>query len=389
MKYIPTLAIALLFTLAFTVPCHAKIPPKARQVLYKAQMFMDKEQYLKAASIIEQYMESSNEGIAPQVFLTLGAAQHQAGNEEQAYEAFKKGLKVHPNNPHLCRNAAVASYNLKLYSKAGRLLEKTCALQESADPEILYQAASNYYQDKAFKDSARVLLELLDNTEKARREWIQLAVHALLEDRQSKKAKSMLLEYLESTPDDAAYWKLLAKMYLEKEQYSKAAAALEITYRLNTPSIQELENLASIYKFKEAPLLAAQTLIRAYGSSMNHKQALKVAALYASAGRINKALDYMDRYSNNKSTILKKGILLFRARNFSDAEKVLLQVLDTEDAGEAHLYIALCAWEQKDWKKAKHELERISHGYFKKRASGYLTVLKDIETARIEAGKLH
>ncbi len=389
MKYIPTLAIALLFTLTFTVPCHAKLHPQARQILYKAQMLMDKEQYLKAASIIEQYMESSYEGIAPQVFLTLGAAQHQAGNEGRAYEAFKKGLKVHPNNPHLCRNAAVASYNLKRYSEAGRLLERTYAVQKPVDPEILYQAASNYYQDKAFKDSARVLLILLDNTDKARREWIQLAVHALLEDRQSEKAKSMLLEYLDSTPDDAAYWKLLAKLYLEKEQFSKAAAALEIAFRLYAPSIQELENLASIYKFKEAPLLAAQTLIRAYGSSMNHEQALTVAALYASAGRINKAVDYMDRYSKSKSTMLKKGILLFRARNFNDSAKALIQVLDTEDAGEARLYIALCAWELKDWKKAKRELEKIKRGDFKKRASGYLTMLKDIETARMEAGNLH
>ncbi|MFW5498806.1 MULTISPECIES: tetratricopeptide repeat protein [unclassified Maridesulfovibrio] len=385
MKTISIFTITLLAILCFAGTSFAKLPPQARQNLYKAQLLLDEEKYAEAASLIKQYIDSTTEPVDAQVFLVLGGAHLQTGDDKQAYDIFKQGFSLHPDNVHLCRNTAVTAYKLERYNEAGKFLEKTYALQKPADPKTLFQAGSMYYKGDNFKSSISVLQKLIALTKTPDKEWISLTVHAFLENGQPDKAISMLLKYLEQAPGDSAYWKLLAKLHMDKEQLEKTAAALEIAYRLKQPSQQELENLSSIYRYKETPLLAAATLERAYGSSVNAEQALKIAALYASAGRVSKAVSYMDRYSKNNSTGLKKGLLLFKARRFNDAHEAFLPALETKDAGEARFYMALCAWELKDWQKAKQELKQITGGNFKKRASGYLEVLVDIETAQMES----
>lgn len=385
MKTISIFIITLLAVFYFAGDSFAKLPPQARQTLYKAQLLLDEEKFAEAATVIEKYMDSSTEPVDAQVFLILGGAHLQTGNDKRAYEVFKEGFTLHPDNVHLCRNTAVTAYKLERYDEAGILLEKTYVLQKPTNPETLFQAGSMYYKGGNFKSSIKVLQKLITQTKNPDKEWISLAVHALLENGQPDKAKSMLLKYLEQAPEDSAYWKLLAKLHMDKEQLTKTAAALEIAYRLKQPSQQELENLSSIYRYKEAPLLAAATLERAYGTTINAEQALKIAALYASAGRISKAVSYMDRYSKSKSANLKKGQLLFKARRFNDAREAFQSALGTKDAGEARFYMALCAWELKDWPKAKQELKQITGGNFKKRASGYLEVLVDIEKAQMES----
>ncbi|WP_320175468.1 tetratricopeptide repeat protein [Maridesulfovibrio sp.] len=385
MKTISIFTIILLAVFCFVRTGFAKLPPQARQNLYKAQLLLDEEKYAEAAAVIKKYIDSTTETVDAQVFLVLGGAYLQTEDDKQAYDIFKQGFTLHPENIHLCRNTAVTAYKLERYNEAGRFLEKTYTLQKPADPKTLFQAGSMYYKGDNFKSSIRVLQKLISQTKNPDKEWISLAIHALLENGQPDKAKAMLLKYLEQVPDDSAYWKLLAKLYMDKEQLAKTAAALEIAYSLKHPSQHELEKLSSIYRYKEAPLLAATTLERAYGTTVSAEQALKIAALYASAGRISKALNIMDRYSENKSTCLKKGLLLFKARQFNDAYKAFQPVLGTKDGGKARFYMALCAWELKDWQKAKQELKTITGGNFKKRASGYLEVLLDIETAQMES----
>lgn len=385
MKTIPFFIITLLLVLFFTGTCLAKLPPQARQNLYKAQLLLDEEKYAEAASVIKQYMKSTNEPVDAQIFLVLGGTLLQTGDDKQAYDIFKQGFALHPENVHLCRNTAVTAYKLERYNEAGKLLEKTYALQSPAKPQTLFQAGSMYYKGEKFKSSVRVLLKLIAQAKKPNKKWISLAVHALLENGQSDKARSMLLKYLKQAPEDAAHWKLLAKLNMDREQFSQTAAALEIAYRLTPPSQQELENLSSIYRYTEAPLLAATTLERAYGATISNDQAIKIAALYASAGRINKAVSYLDRYYKNKSTSINRGRLLFKARRFNDAREAFRPALETKNANEARFHMALCAWELKDWQKAKQQLKKITNGNFKKRASGYLEVLCDIETAQLES----
>jgi tetratricopeptide (TPR) repeat protein len=260
------------------------------------------------------------------------------------------------------------------------LLEKAYGLQQPSRPEWLYQAGAAYYQGKMFGESVRVLHRLLKSAAAPRKEWIRLAIHALLESNRAPEAEKLLLDYLATSPREADYWRLLAKLNIEREQYARAGAALDICYRLNPPSIKDREQLASLFNYRNAPLLAASTLKTAYGRSPNREQALRVAALLASAGRTSQAVDYLDTHLGAGQGALEKGKYLYRARRFAQAESEFRKQLSLEDQPEARFYLALCAWERSDWKTARHELERIADlKAFRARTASYLTVLADLD----------
>lgn len=386
MKRMRIFAAILAFCLLLPVAGLAKLPPEARQTLYKAQILMDDKKYMDAAAVIRQYMKSTQETIDGQVYVMLGGALHEAGKKQQALEVFRKGHQYSPDNECLCLNMGVTLYELERYAEAGKYLEKAYSLQKAGKDQLLFQAGSAYYLGEKYGEAARVLLRLMHQSKKPEKQWIRLTIHALIESGQTAKAESILIRYLNTNPQEGDYWKLLGKLHLDREEYSEAAAALEIAHRLTKPSRQDLERLASLYRYRNAPLMAAQTLQRAYGNSPDKDQALKVAALLASAGRTRQAVNYLSRHCSGGPVELEKGRILYQSRDFKKAETVLRKLVAKQNQPEARFYLALCAWERKDWKTAKAELTRVAgQQQFKSRARAYLAVLSDLDEVRKEA----
>ncbi|MFV0421650.1 tetratricopeptide repeat protein [Oleidesulfovibrio sp.] len=372
--------------LLLTSDALAKLPPEGRQVLHRAQMLINDKLYTDAATLITGYMNTTQEAIHAQVYVILGNALYQSGNKNKAILIFQKGLNAYPDNEFLSLNTAITMHELQRYAEAGGMFEKTYVLRKTDRSDLLYQAGSAYYLGEKYLDSARVLQLLLSQSPRPHKDWIRLAIHALLEAGQLAKAKKMVLNYLSVSPEDAEYWKLLAKLHLESEEYPEAAGALEVGYSLFTPSRQDLERLASLYKYQQAPLMAVTTLQRAYGASPEHEEMLTIAALLASAGRIQQAIDYLDRHSREGSAQLSKGKLLYQSRQFDKSEVIFRKELNSDNAPEAHFFLALCAWERKDWKQAKQELNKIiGLRKYQSKIEGYVGVLKDLELAREEA----
>lgn len=385
MKRIHIIAAVTALLLLTALPAAAKLPPEGRQTLYKAQLLMDKKQYAEAATMIRQYMNSTQEDMDAQIYVVLGGALHKAGKVEQAMEAFQKGQKAFPKDEYLCLNTGVTLYELERYAEAGTYFEKAYSLQKKPDPATLFRAGTAYYMGSRYRDAVRMLDRLLATTTKPKKEWIRLAVHSLIEAGQLGRAENMILRLLNTTPDDAAYWKLLAKLHLDRDEYADAAAALEVCYSLDTPGKQDLERLASLYAYQQAPLMAAHTLRRAYGNTPTAEQTRKVAALLATAGRVTQAVEYLDAYGKTSSVQMEKGKMLYRARRFSEAESTFRTILASNSDPEARLFLALCAWERKDWKLATEELKKIDGLKQFRNSAGYLAVLSDLETARQEA----
>lgn len=379
------IAALLVFLLAPSV-CQAKLPPDARQVLFKSQQLMDDKKFTEAAAMIRTYMDTTEDAIDAQVWLSLGGALYEADKKQEAVTAFRSGHAAHPADVDLCLNTGIVLFELEQYAEAAAFLEKAAPLQKPEKPELLFQAGYAYYLGKRFRDSSRVMQKLLAGHPSPSKEWIRLAIHAMLEAGQTAKAETMLVRFLTVSPEEADYWQLLAKLHLEREQYTKATAALEICYQLKKPTTGNLERLASLYRYRQAPLMAAATLVRAYALSPTPEQALKVAALYASAGRISQAVEYLNHHAGTPPAELEKGKMLYQDRRFKEAEAVFHDLLTRTPLPEAHFYLALCAWEREDWELAAKELDRIAGvKQFKGRASGYLAVLNDLDQARREA----
>lgn len=364
-----------------------RIPPQARQVLHKAQMCMDDSQLADAVTVLHEYMAQTDETIPLQVYLMLGGVHHKDGAKEKALKAFRDGLKAYPESELLARNSAVTCYELERYAEAGQLFEKAHSLLSPPKPVLLFQAGSAYYSGEDYTAAARVMSRLLSMEQAPKKEWVRLAVHSHLEAGQFKKAESMLRKYLSKNPNEAPYWELLAKLHLDREEYEKAASALEICYRLRPSSPKELERLASLYSYSNAPLMASATLKRAYPGVADADKSMKIALLSASAGRSEEAIQQLSRLGDSASVAERKGHILYQARRFTEAEKVFERVVQrNEKSGDSLYFLAMCAWEKRDWNTAKSFLKRLSgNKKFSRRVIPPLAVIDDLEVARKEA----
>lgn len=380
-----SLALLVLLTVSFPVPA-AELSPEARHVLHQSHVLIDQKDYAQAAAALQTYMDAAGEAAPPQVWLSLGSALYESGGVNKAARIFLRGHEAYPGNPLLCLNAGITLSELGRFAEAAALLEKAYGLQQTSKPEWLYQSGAAYYQGKDFRGAARVLQRLLKSSPSPRKEWIRLTVHALFESGRGSEAESLLLDYLTISPQEAGYWRLLAKLYLEREQYARACSALEICYRISPPSRSDMEQLASLYHYRNAPLLAAAALKSAYGRTPDRDQALKVAALLASAGRTTQAVAYLDANLKNGQGALEKGKVLYRGRRFKEAETAFRALLSRLDLPEARFYLALCAWERTDWEAARREFRRIAGlKAFRTRTSAFLAVLEELDRADSES----
>ena len=363
----------------------SSLPPMARQTLHKAQILIESKQYETAATTIQQYMETTKETVHEEVFLYLGGLLYQAGDKQRAAQVFREGHTAFPQNALLCKNLGVSLYELKRHAEAGLFLEKSYELAKKPDPNVLHQAGTAYYMAGKYAEAARAMVRLVDQSPQPKKDWIKLALHAMLEAGQFRKAESMLRKFLAANPEEAGYWRLLARIHMDREEYAKAAAALEVAHHMATPSTQDLERLASLYQYVDAPLMAANALTRAYGAVPNRDQSAKIAALYAASGRVEQAVKYMNQHSNDPSLGLAKGKLFFNSRRFTKAETEFTKLLSAESAPEARFYLALCAWERKDWKLAQEKLESlVGLPAYHSKVSGYRAALEDLESVRKE-----
>ncbi|MUM77203.1 tetratricopeptide repeat protein [Pseudodesulfovibrio sp. F-1] len=385
LSLVPALLLSLFAIALFSGPARAAIPPQARQALHAAHRLMDEKQFTEAVKLLREYMDTAQGNVDAEVYLVLGGALHQSGKKTEALAAFKTGHTAHPDNQYLCLNTGVVLYELERHAEAGGFFEKAHSLQEKPAPDLLFQAGSAYYLGEDFQAAARVLTSLLNQEAKPRKQWVQLTIHALIEAKRPAQAEAMVLRFLNDHPDEGEYWKVLARLHLDREEYAKASAALEIAHSLAAPTRQEVERLANLYAYQGAPLLAAATLTRTYGQNPTPEEAIKVAALLASAGRTAQAVTLLEHHRSNPTAALEAGKALYRHRKFEAAEAAFRRILESADNPEARFFIALCAWEKREWERASREFRRLagleSH---RRRAAPYLVVLEDMLAVRAE-----
>jgi len=362
------------------------LPPLARQALHKAQVRMDAKQYAEAAGVLREYMAQPEETVPYQVYLLLGSALHRNDDAKRALDVFQAGRKAYPDSDLLARNCAVVCYELERYAEAGRLFEKAYALKVPKESSLLFHAGSAYYVGEDFASAARVLGSLLDQEPQPREDWVRLAVHAHLEAGLPDKTEAILRRYLAANPGEAPYWELLAKLHLDREEYENAAGALEICYRLREPSAKELERLASLYAYANAPLMASATLQRVRPDEAGAEYGIRIAKLYASAGRPEEAVRQLSRFGRSAALAERKGRILYDARRFQEAEREFREALGQDkDAAESRYFLGMCAWERRDWETAKASLLKLlGDKRFSRRVKAPLAVIDDLESARRE-----
>jgi len=356
------------------------LPVETAKALSQAQAAMELKRYAQARAVLDAYLKQHPQDAPAQAYLLLGNAYFREGREEDAWQAYRRGRDLAPEDPSLTRNLAIAAYATERFREAGALFEQVYT--EDRKPANLYQSSAAYAKAGEPKKAAAVLDRLLALPGPPEESWLRLALYLSLQTKDAARAEGMLERLLEAEPGRAAYWKMLGRARLDRGDYRGAVEALEIAYDLAGADASELTALADLYLYVNAPLLAAETLKRAYGTTVSPPGCDRLARVFAQARRYDQALAWLDRgleQAPTASRFFEKGRLLYELGRWAEARAAFESSLSKDpNQGQAHLMLAFIAWEERDWDRTRRALEKASR--FKEvrdKAAAMLSALVD------------
>ncbi|MBG0775893.1 MAG: tetratricopeptide repeat protein [Desulfovibrionaceae bacterium] len=381
----------------------------ARDVLSRAVAAQEKGDRAGATSLLREYVaahpggpgadpgaDAEAEAAPAVVHLLLGNLLFESGEARAAVAAYGAGLAAYPDDPGLCRNLAVARMELGEHAAAAELFERAHDLavsrgDENGEAALLYQAAAGWYRAERPARAVRALDRLLATGAPAQEGWLELLAHCCLENGDAARAQSVLERLTALVPGEPRHWRSLARVRLRRENHAGAAAALEVCTRLGAPRDGELDELASVYLYLDAPLRAAETLVRAHGARPDRPEILdRLFEAYARAHRAESALAALGRALELAPTadrLKRKGGFLFEAGRFAEAEAAYARALELAPAdGDAALRAGYAALELDGLDAARRHFTRAARTpALRTRAEGCLRYVAGIERARREA----
>lgn len=368
------------------------LPKEAIKALYLGQQALQQKNYDEAAKVLGEYMAAATEPIPLVAYQLLGHAWYQGGDKEKARQVYEEASKAFPKSAEMLQNYTILTYEAGRYNEAAGLFEKLYRLKGSADRKLLYQAAGIYFQAENLKDAKRVLTELLTSKGEPNSKWYEDMIALCIEQSQWKEAENWARVFLARKPAQPRYWRLLAQVRLDRQEYKEAAAALEIAYRLENAKPGEWQELADLYLYLNAPLMAVRCMQAAYGKKIPAEKEAKIAGIYARTLRFDQAINYLDeafKKSPSADLLYQKGRMLYDAMRYEEAIAVLKQCSDLDPGfGQAYILAGFAAWNIQAWAKARTAFVGASTlPKFRDQANDAISVLDDLMAQMSETTK--
>jgi tetratricopeptide (TPR) repeat protein len=371
----------------------SELPKEAIKALYIAQQALKEKNYEESINVLLKYMETAKEAIPIPAFQMLGHSYYQKNNKEKAREVFGMAHEAFPKNVEMLKNFAILTYDIGRLEEAAHLFEKLFELKGKTDSKILYQAAGLYFQAEALIEAKRVLNELLVSNSEPEMRWYEDIIAVCVELKEREAAEYWAKETLKRNPGQSKYWRFISQMRLEREEYASAAGALEIAYRLENTKSKEWLELANLYVYLNAPLMAIRCMDAAYGPEIPNERKVEIAHIYARTQRFDKGMEYLSEAIKEKPSadlLFQKGKILYDAMKYEAAIVILDQCIKMDPKyGDAYILAGFAAWNIKKFHKARSEFAGASIlPKFREQANDAVSVLDDLMAAMTENPKL-
>jgi tetratricopeptide (TPR) repeat protein len=275
----------------------------------------------------------------PKYLYNLGLILLKRKKNEEGLTYFQRAIDSGSGDPQIYRYIAESFDNLGMHDNAVAALEKAVRVRPD-DADSLFQLADLYYKRG-----------------------------------QLSQAEDLYRKIIRSTPADSSTENALVNLGLildDQERYSEAVEVLQKAISLNPKNDSALFNLAIAYKNSGEAIRAVETWRKAQQSNPSeprHQEAIG-DYYYESGYYLESAKEFEElvkAHVHNHKFKLKLADAYYRLKNFEQAEKTLIQVLnqskDSDEIKIAHRKLALVYSEDggKNKSRALDEAYRGSH----------------------------
>jgi len=407
-----------------------KYPPVVGVALSKAVPLMRKEQYAKAAAILQKALGEKG-GEHEEISLQLGNCAMLQGKFSLAVQHYKEALKRDDDNAMLWLNLGKAQYQLKRFAAAGDSFQKGWdrASPKERKADVLFCLATAWRMAENGRKAVVAFEKLFQlYPGKVTSAWREQYIHTLMESGQIKKAlpfirqvipaasgklkmqwqEILLSQYVElkmypqaetlartlteTYPGEVKWWRALAHVQLAAGRMEQALAALIACSYLEQLDAQELSLLADLYMETNVPGKAVPLYRQLLQREYRQRTFQRLVVALHREDREETALEALQQYRGETmksvSLLQLEGEIRYGRREFFQAAKAYraAAALKGQQKGSCWLMAGYAALQGKDWPAARQYLHKALEFKRQKKAAGSALKVVKMELARAAAG---
>lgn len=338
---------------------------KQRLALFTAQQERDKQDFVKAAEAVAEFLGKNPKDDHYLLRFALASDLDRAEQPESALEQYKRCVALEPRFGQGWLNLGELAYNLEHYELAARALEEGFELHPDKPPHILYFSAAAHLMSESPERAAAQLERLVSGRHgEPKLEWSRALVSACLELKDQERGERALSELLRWHGGEADAWQLAFQFYAAMNDYRNAAVALTITGYLRPLTRTEEIQLGDLYTVIEIPSEASDHYETAFSDSAVPSEVERLSSAYLAAHEIDRALSAIEHALERSPTprlYSLLGDLYYMERRYEDSYRAFERCVQIDSSqARSYLMMAYCAIELERYTGALAHLEQAA-----------------------------
>ncbi len=319
------------------------------------------EKYADAQQGLERMLGRSKDGGYEQAII-LQALGHTAASREdydKALEYFQRSVDINalPNRQHYQMIYSIAQLLIarERYREGLEKLEQWFCVTPPADitaTAYVLKASANVELEN-YQAALGAIDKAIELSDEPKENWYQMRLGINFEMDDLPAAARTLEIMINLWPENESYWKQLSSVYLNIKEENKALSVMALAYRRNMlDTAQEIQQLSSLYQFRDVPYEAAQVLEKGINDGIvesNKKFWEQTANAWYQARELEKALNAYEKagqYSDDGSIDLRRAFILVDRQEWDSAIEALQRAIEKgglsdNEVGNAHLLIGM------------------------------------------------
>lgn len=317
--------------------------------------------YNEAAAKLQKILDKSDDPDYERAIIlqALGHTESSRERYDSALKYFKESVAIDalPNMQQFQMMFAIAQLeimNERYRDGLKTLNEWFCKVPPEQIKANAYVLRANAYIElEDYRASLRAITKAIAMSEQPKKNYYQVKLASHYELDQMSAAASTLKTMIELWPEDESLWKQLSSVYLNLKRENEALSVLELAYKRGyLDKANEIEQLSSLYQFKDIPYQAALVLEKGINDGIleaNEKFWERTGNAWYQARELEKSLaayERAGRFSDDGKLDMRRGYILVDRQDWEAAKTSFHRAIEKggisdSETGNAWLLIGM------------------------------------------------